>query len=65
MTKHLRTALRLAGLKLSQVVITQNPHGHPHITIGSTGKTVVCSSTPRSPETASKLIARDLRRALG
>jgi phenylacetate-coenzyme A ligase PaaK-like adenylate-forming protein len=65
MTKHLRTALRLAGLRMSEIAITRSPNEHPHITIGSTGKTVVCSSTPRSPETASKLIARDLRRALG
>ena len=64
MSKHIREALRLAGLKLSQVVITQNPHGHPHITVLGTGKTITASSTPRNPDTALRLIARDLRSSL-
>lgn len=62
MTKHVRTALKMVGLKLSEVVITRTGTGHSHILVN--GRTVVCSCTPRSPETASKLIARDLRRAL-
>lgn len=62
MTKHIREALKLAGLRLSDVVIVRTPKGHPHICVN--GKTVVASCSPRNPDSAARLIARDLRRAL-
>ena len=64
MIKHIREALRLAGLRQSDVTFTRSPNGHPHITVAATGKTVIASCSPRDPHAAARMLARDLMRAL-
>ena len=64
MIKHIREALRLAGLRQSDVVFTRSPNGHPHITVAATGKTVVASCSPSNPHAAARMLARDLMRAV-
>lgn len=64
MIKHIREALRLAGLRQSEVTFSRSPNGHPHITVAATGKTVVASCSPRNPDMAARMLARDLMRAL-
>lgn len=55
--KHIRKAIRLAGLKVSEVTIKRS--GHFKLTVR--GKVVGCSSTPKDKHTAALRIARDLR----
>lgn len=60
MIKHLRRAIKLAGLRLSDVTVTQK--GHFKLTVR--GKVIACSGTPKDSHTAALRIAREMRRAL-
>jgi hypothetical protein len=58
MLKHIRTAIRLAGLKASQVKVVQGLKGH--IELRHNGKRIKCSSSPKDPHVAALRIAKDL-----
>lgn len=60
--KHIREALRLAGLRQSEVVITRTGNGHTHLVVN--GKTVIASCSPSDPHAAARMLARDLIRAI-
>lgn len=59
MLKHIRNAIRLAGLKANEVEVVQGLKGH--IELRRNGKRIKCSSSPKDPHTATLRIARDLR----
>ena len=58
MLKHIRDALRLAGLRASEVQVVQGLKGH--IELRHNGKRIKCSSSPKDPHIAALRIARDL-----
>lgn len=58
MPKHLREALRLAGIPRGQVQIKQR--GHLHVTFE--GRTITCSCSPKDPHTATMRIARQMKK---
>lgn len=60
--KHVREALRRAGLRQSDVTITCTGNGHPHIVVG--GRTVITSSSPRDHDVATRILAKKLLRAV-
>lgn len=57
--KHIRKALKLAGIRPSEVEIT-TAHGHIHIRYQ--GRLISASSSPKDKDTAALKIYRDLRR---
>ena len=60
MLKHIRAAIKQAGLSLSQVEY-QSRDGH--IVLILNHHKIICSSSPRDRDTATKRIARELSRA--
>ena len=62
MKKHLREAIRLAGLRLSDVTVAP-ARGHYRLTVA--GVTTTASGSPRCADTAAWRIADDLRRLAG
>jgi len=59
--KHIREAIRQAGVCLSDVTFKPRP-GHPLLLVD--GRRISCSGTPKDPHTAALRIARDLRKAV-
>ena len=59
--KHVKEALKLAGLRSSEVEISDS-HGHVHIRFR--GRLVSTSGSPKDQHTAALRIAKDLRRIM-
>lgn len=58
--RHIRKALRLAGVKASDVSITQNRHIHLLLN----GKRITTACSPRNEYVTALNLARDLRAAM-
>ena len=57
--KHIKNALKKAGLRLSDVVIEETRKGH--VFIIHNGRKITCSSSPKDPHTATLRIAKELQ----
>lgn len=60
MLKHIRAAIKQAGLRLSEVEYSTH-NGHCQLVVNN--HKVICSSSPRDADTAARRIARDLIKA--
>ena len=58
MMKHIREALKLAGIKASEVEVRTTRNSHVHLRYK--GRLIVCASSPKNPHHAAQNIARDL-----
>lgn len=56
--KHIKEALRMAGLRSSEVDVA---HSKGHIHIRHNGKLVIAASSPKDPHTAALRIAKELK----
>lgn len=62
MKQHIRTGIKLAGLKPSRIALRETKH--IHLTLPN-GAKVTASGSPRDKDTAARRLAADIRSAMG
>ena len=60
MKKHVREAIKRAGLKRSDVTVTQNNGGHFYLTIHGSKRRITTAGTPSDPSISTLKLMRDL-----